>query len=543
MRGINRLVSWIALLIAAATLSTVSQAADVASRVEAVTVYPSGASVTRVASVSLSAGTNVLQFSDLVSDIDATRIRVEVVDNAVQIGQIQLGTTQRRDAFDADVVELQRKIEQQTELMSEVSAATEAAKLQLKFLDGIATGYAKDAGYEGTRGTADPASWQAALRLLMDASKEANATIRANNSTHREYLKDLSVLQRELQLLQGGALASTSVSLTVNSPQALQTNIRLHYFQESAYWQPRYEARLDSNSGELQLAQQADVFQETDEDWNNVVLTLSTSEPTGELEPPALESEFLNIYKPVQTMARKSTLDDFDFAVPAGSPLEEIAVTGSKRVDVGNFAVNYDVPGRTTVKNDSDEAVTLDLANFAFDVQLVTQVVPRESTQAFLAARFTYDKTLPLYGSDMTVFVDGAFAGYTQMPTALPQAEVVLPMGQDRRIVVSANSQGGKDGNGGIINKRRTEATDYLFEITNRRAVPSIVEVMDLYPVSRNKAIKVDIPRTTTAPDESDVDDRPGLVMWKKTLAAGEEWQIRHQYSVSYPADQVLVEE
>ena len=141
--------------------------------------------------------------------------------------------------------------------------------------------------------------------------------------------------------------------------------------------------------------------------------------------------------------------------------------------------------------NDSDEPITLDLANFRFDTELITQIVPRETTQAFLAARFVYDKPLPLYGSTMAVYVDGVYAGTSEMPTALPQSEVVLPMGQDRRVEVTVESQGGLAGKEGIVSKRKTEATDYLFEISNRRASASNVEVMDRYPIARNKAIEV----------------------------------------------------
>ena len=205
--------------------------------------------------------------------------------------------------------------------------------------------------------------------------------------------------------------------------------------------------------------------------------------------------------------------------------LEETIVTGSKvavrQSTVGGFAVTYDMPGRSTITNDSEEAVTQDLASFNFDDKLVTKVVPRESEQAFLTARFTYDQKLPLYSSNMTVFVDGVFAGNSMMPTALPQAEVELPMGQDRRIEVNAVALGDTSGDKGIVRKRRTEATDYIFTLTNRRATSSTVEVHDLYPVSRDKAIDVEVPKTATAPTETDIDDEPGLILWRKELAPG----------------------
>jgi uncharacterized protein (TIGR02231 family) len=490
--------------------------------------------------VSLSAGDNEVKFSGMADSIDADRLRIELVNDGVRIGQVRLETEQQRDITDAEIEAVQLEIDAVSTKILAVNDSTKAAKLQLSFLENIATGYAKEAGHDGSLGAADVSSWKAALGLLLSASDDANKLIRDNDARSRELSKDLSVLQRKLNDLRGGSLATTAIEITLHSTRAAKTEIRLHYFQEDASWSPHYEARLDSNTGELVLAQQADVRQETDEDWRGVRLTLSTSEPGGELMAPVLQSEFLNLYEP---MPQKTRVDDRARLASSPMELQEIVVTGSRvpRADVGNFAVNYDIPGRIDLSNDSDEGVTIDLASFSFDAELVTQVVPRESTQAFLAARFVYDRTLPLYGSAMTVFVDGAFAGNTEMPTALPQAEVVLPMGQDRRVEVSAQTQGGQDSRGGIINKRKTEATDYVFEITNRRAAPSYVEVMDRYPVARNKSVDVEVPRTATAPD--DLNDQPGLVLWKKTLGPGEVWRIRHQYDVSYPANMVLSRE
>lgn len=532
------------ILICLSLACTSAFAASIPSSIDSVVVYPEGATVTRVANVSLQAGDNDVKFTGLVSDIDADRLRVEVVDEGVQIGQVRLVTEQQRDVIDAEIAAVQLEIDAVTERILAIADSSKAAKLQLTFLEGIASGYSKEAGRESIHGAADVNSWKAALGLLLSASADASKIIRENDIKSRELSKDLSLLQRKLSDLNGGSLATTAVELTLSSSRSVQTEVRLQYFQDDASWSPHYEARLDSNSGELQLAQQASVYQETDEDWTNVKLTLSTSRPGGQLVAPTLESEFLNVYEPTPLKARQADAEVHGYAA-GRMALEEVVVTGNRvaRTDVGNFAVNYDIPGRISLANDSDEGVTMDLANFQFIAELVTQVVPRESTQAFLAARFTYDRTLPLYGSDMTVFVDGAFAGNTEMPTALPQAEVVLPMGQDRRIEVEAQTQGGEDRQDGIINKRKTEATDYVFVITNRRSAPSYVEVMDLYPTSRNKSVDVEVPRSATVPDERDIDDEPGLILWKKTLGPGETWRIRHQYTVSYPANMVLIRE
>lgn len=525
-----------------ATLPALATADDLRSRVDAVTVYPFGATVTRVATVTLAAGVTDLRMTGLVRSIDANNLQVEVAGDGIQIGQVSFGAEQQREEFNEDIVALQADIHALNRQITEIDDASNAAKLRLTFLEGIAQGYAKEASVEGGRGTADVNTWRAALELIQTETVSANRMIRDNEDEKVELLKDLSVMKRNLAQLRGDTLATAVVEFSVNAPRALDTEIRLHYFQEIARWAPRYEARLDSNDGTLRLTQQAEVYQETDEDWSDVQLVLSTSRPSGQLVAPELRSEFLDIAEPAPAPARQRSTAHLMQQADMDAPLEEIVVTGSPpRAQVGSFAVNYEVPGRTSISNATDDAVTVELSRLTFDTDLVTQVVPRRSTQAFLAARFVYDRPQPLYSGEMAVFVDGVFSGVTQMPTALPQSDVVLPMGQDRRVEVTSESQGGQGGTSGLVGRRRTEVTDYVFEINNRRGAASAVEVLDRIPVSRNRDVEVEVPRTATPPDERDLDDQPGLLMWKRELGPGESWRIRHQYSISYPAKFVLV--
>ncbi|MEM1232408.1 MAG: DUF4139 domain-containing protein, partial [Pseudomonadota bacterium] len=113
----------------------------------------------------------------------------------------------------------------------------------------------------------------------------------------------------------------------------------------------------------------------------------------------------------------------------------------------------------------------------------------------------------------------------------------------DRRVEVEVRNQGGRGGTSGLIGKRRTERTDYLFRLTNRRDQPTEMEVRDLLPVSRDRAIKVLPLRAATPPAERDVDNEPGLLLWRQQVEPGATWEIRHGYSVEYPADRRLARE
>ena len=73
-----------------------AHALDLASNIESVTVYPGGASVTRVADVELSAGTNEIHLTGLVHDIDVNELQVMLSNGNVRMGQVRSKNYGRR---------------------------------------------------------------------------------------------------------------------------------------------------------------------------------------------------------------------------------------------------------------------------------------------------------------------------------------------------------------------------------------------------------------------------------------------------------------
>ncbi len=520
-------------------LSQTAAAVEVSSRVDAATVYPAGATITRVASVRLDSGETEIVVGGLVRGIGAADLRVEIDAPGASIGQIDIDQQQRSEAYDAEVRRLTDAIAGVNRQIAAVNDDNRSQQLKIRFLETMASAPA-DAE---TPAASNPANWAAALEALGGGSAAAFERMRANGVRLEELQRELGKLQRELADTRGGSLASSRVTVTASSPTAQQATLKLHYFREEAGWRPVYEARLDSDAAALTLVQQANVTQYTDESWRGINLTLSTSTPGEALAAPELDSRFLYLREPEPK--RRAVMSRAETAQAAGDlALDEIMVTGARPpARIGSYAVSYDIPGRVDIANETDEEQTYDLATYRFEPALVTQVVPRQSGEAFLAARFDYDGQAPLFESSMRVFVDGVYAGTATMPDALPGRELTLPMGQDRRVEVEVVDRGEQRGNRGIVSRRRTETTDFVFSIANRRGSATEVEVLDLYPVARDDAIEVDVPRAATEPGERDVDGRPGVVSWRRTLAAGESWEIRHIYTVSYPADRTLVEQ
>ncbi|MCB1845546.1 MAG: mucoidy inhibitor MuiA family protein, partial [Halioglobus sp.] len=369
------------------SLSSAAIAIDASSRIDAVALYPSGAIVTRVASVTLPAGTSTVRFTGLVNGLDPERIQLRAVAGDVEVGQVRIASEQQRDAFNAEIERLNAEIRTAEQRIVVIDDAVKSAELRLKFLDGLAQGYSKEAWYGSAQGAADINSWRQALALLESASSDAYAEIRKQKASRPDAERDLSVLQRELITMRGGTLSSTVLEVSLRAERAVSTELRLEYFQNGATWSPQYEARLDSDAGRLRLVQQASVEQHTDEAWNNISLSLSTSDPSGELSPGDLRPEFLDLYDPP---AAAPALSQILASGVTADAMEKLAVTANREVTarVGNYAVTYEIPGRVSVANGSDEKQFFDVSSFDAEVNLVTRVIPRKGERAYLAARF-----------------------------------------------------------------------------------------------------------------------------------------------------------
>ncbi len=530
--------------IAATLLATSLLAAPLAqaleSRIDAVTVYPRGADVTRVARVSLTPGANSVLLEGFPGDIDLGRLTAMVEDETVEVRSIRLDVREQRDAYDAEVRRLQAAITEVNDAIEAIDDEIAIAEFQLKFLEGLVQDSAGRERREAVSGQADVASWQQAMDSIGSGAGAAMEKIRNARKSRRDQEAELSMLERELENKRDRREDSAVLRISLDSESSLESNLRVTYFQRQASWSSSYAAYLDTEANRLRLTHEAQVSQTSSEDWNDVELTLSTSNPGGAMQAPEQDSRFLDLYEP--RMGARMALPRAERRFEAAQMMEDVVVS-SARLPSGRYAVLYRASERTSISNVADQAQGVPLAEYRVGVSLVTRTTPRQNARAFLSARYTHDSETPLLGGPMRVFVDGAFAGLALLPDLLPGAEAVLPMGPDRQVEVSATDQGGGKGSEGFLTSRNTQLADFLFEVVNRHSRPTTVEVVDYYPVSRDERIEVSVPRSATKPDEENIDERPGVIVWRKTLEPGERWRIAHQYEVSFPEDTMLTDQ
>ncbi|MDE0244446.1 MAG: mucoidy inhibitor MuiA family protein [Gammaproteobacteria bacterium] len=534
-----RIVAFAAVAVAAVSLEARAiEAVD--SSIDAVTVYPQGARVTRLARVRLAKGPNRVALTGLPGGISLQGVQVDSASADVEVRAVEMDLVRQRDAYNAEIGRLADEIAVTEHQISVIDDDIATAELQLEFLKGIARDSAGTERLKAAGGQADIGSWREALDMLGEGAAGARRRIREARIDRRQLEENLSVLERQLRDLRGRNPASARLSVLLHAAHALDTDIRVHYLQSDASWESGYSAYLDTRGNTLRLTHEARVRQGTEEEWRDVLLVLSTSNPSGRMKAPEQDSRFLDVYEPVPWADSEERMLSRTMALGPDLSATDSVARADARSGQNRHAVSYRPPERTSISNSADQAHTVPLAEYGHRAALVTRITPRQSAEAFLTARISNESDQPLVAGTMRVFIDGAYVGRSSFPELLPGSGTLLPMGPDRRIGVLTIDQGGEKGSHGILSSRTTELTDFLFEIVNRHATPTDIEVLDYYPVSRDERIEVNVPRGATSPDSTDLEERPGVIAWRRQLEPGERWRIVHRYEISYPGDTLL---
>src|SRR5215831_13400846 len=257
------------------------------SRIDAVTVFPSGAEVTRVGKVRVEAGDNVILFTDLPARAIHSSIRVE----GKATGSLEIGSVDSRRAFlsrsdDAIAASERKHVEDAIEKLKDdravLETAVQAAEMQKALIGNLAQLPTHPAPPGGA--AVPQPDWGQLLGLIGERLAEVQKVVLDTQ------IKDL---EGKLASLAPAQEERTEVKIFVNAGAALEAEMSIRYQIGGASWVPFYDARLATGSKaqapKLQLTRRASIQQRTGESWDEVVLALSTARPGAGTAAPELQ--------------------------------------------------------------------------------------------------------------------------------------------------------------------------------------------------------------------------------------------------------------
>ena len=543
--------------ILATTAFTPAFAAEIAaqSKIDAVTVFPRGAEVTRIAEARLEAGEHMLIFDGLPQELQPETLRVEGTgDQRIEIGSVDSKLVSVPSAAsDAERKRLEKAIELLNDERSALDQAVSDAEYQKGLMqqlvnatltNGPKEGEARVLGAEGLGGVLDLVSVKLAAfgKTILDA-----------RTRQREIDRQINELHTQLAALAPNESAKMRVTVHLIAPATTSGTFKLRYRVANAGWQPFYDARLGApekdGRAKIELVRRADVMQQTAESWANVTLTLSTARPIGATSAPDL--------KPLSAMGfeegrrenftSRGQLGGADMAAPESAPLDSAASADDLRrrleavqmqaeIQVAGFQALYGIQSRVTIDN-TGTAKKVRISTDAIDAKLSALAVPKLDPNAYLTAAFTLSGDTPLLPGAVLLYRDGVFIGQGALPLLSPGEEAKLGFGADDLIKVKRIEVKRRVGEEGLISTSNVDERAFDITVKNLHATAIPVTILDQMPYSSDEKITVDVLSGMTPPTTRDYERRRGVFAWSFDLEPQAVKVIKHGYKVTWPKD------
>jgi uncharacterized protein (TIGR02231 family) len=521
---------------------------DAASAVDAVTVYPDGASVTRLITADLPAGENILVLRDFPLGLDITSLRVEgAADTKLTIGAIDARPP--RAAPPVNLPELDQRLESLKDQRADLQGAIDAANARRKFAEHFAE--TSPAGL-GEKGEARPiADWRAAFAAVAEEVASADSAVRDAERKQRELDRDIRRLEAERAAKPPNKL---EVRLDLASEAATSATLRVTYAVRNARWTPLYDARLDTGARDrkpaLELTRRAEITQSTGEDWSNVALTVSTVRTARGGNAPELNSLFVH-YPDIAALAPAAPTPQMDkFRSLAAHSAPEIALPSAAPVqaeerpavaEISGFQVMYRIAGRVSV-GASEGAKSLLVSTATIAPDLAVRSVPVLDPTAFLEASFKQSEDAPLLPGRVSIYRDGVFVGRGQMKTASKDETVRLGFGPDDKVKVERSVLNRNEGTAGLIMlSSKTDERTFKTTVRNGHDFAIRVAIEDHLPVSENEDIQVEMLPSSTPPTSRNLHDKRGVLEWAFEAKPGEARDIAFAWLMRWPKDKGVV--
>jgi len=356
---------------------------EIKSAVNEVTVFIEGAQVIRKTNVDLTQGKSILKFVNLSPFIDSKSVQVKV-DGEVTV----LSVNHQQNYLDKierpkELQELEKSLDAIESKIKEENTYLSIIKEELAFLQENRDigGKNEQISISNLQQVSD--FYSNKLTALKLKEIERNNTIDDLNKQKSNFLNQLKTLSSKKEFPTGEILVK------VDAKKNGIFSFEISYVVANAGWFPSYDIRAKNINEPVQLIYKANVKQDTKEDWNNVKLKFSSSDPNVSGVAPELKTYFLNYntlpptYKMEANGVRGKVTDNKGEPLPGANVVVQGTTIGTVTDLAGNYSIT--IPNNASQLNYSFigyDSQTLPITGSVMNVALEESVMALDEVVA-----------------------------------------------------------------------------------------------------------------------------------------------------------------
>lgn len=524
--------------------------------IEALTVFLTGGEVTRHSKVNLKEGRNKIIFTGISTVIDQKSIQFsadkshDLVSVSTEMDYLTFTEMNPRIKKIKDSLQIITDI--QSDLRNE-KAAYQAEKQLLEKNNSI-KGSQQNLSVEELKAMAD--YYRTRMMSINKTLTDYDKRIRVYNTKVIQYNQQLNELNYK------ESVKSNQIVVVVDSDNAQQLTVELKYIVSNCGWQANYDLSAEDIEGKIKLKYKAKVYNNTGNDWDNINLVLSTSNPNISASAPDLSPWYLNgnsvvaddykkkgyivpqkqayqrYYQNASVPQQNQQLDGLSLNGTTGWNMNSGNIQNNESartsvqittIEVPQLSSEFDIEKQYTIPSDS-KPYLVEISQHDLNATFSHKAVPKLDKDAFLLANIVGWERLNLISGPTNVYYADTYVGQSYINTRNVEDTLRLSFGRDKKVLITRKKLeefSEKKVVGG--NKKDT----YVFEITvkNNRTIPLTMKLYDQIPVSQQSDITV----TVNEISEAEYNEENGILTWGVSLNPGEAQKYKISFTLKYP--------
>ncbi len=362
---------------------------------------------------------------------------------------------------------------------------------------------------------------------------------------------------------------SNQVIVLIDTDAPSEISGVLRYLVSDCGWAATYDLSATDLNQPINLKYKAQVYNNTGNEWKNVNLTLSTSDPMLSAASPVLNPFYLRYgeqaeqskkgyMQPIQknaeyrnevmneiNMANQRAYDNYvldqkdaqnvDLSGKFLNESKKVSTVAMKQIEISDLNAEFIIPHPFSCPTDA-KPYTVEIKEINMPATFTHVSVPKLDQGSFLLANIVGWQDLDLIPGPTNVYFAGNYVGVSEINTNNVEDTLHLSFGRDSKIQVLRKLKS-EMSTKKISGSTKKDTYFYEIQVRNNRTVPVKIDVFDQIPLSRNSEITVSVETIGTGKKN----DITGEVTYQVVIQPGETIRLDLGYSVKYPKDSKVV--
>lgn len=487
--------------------------------IKAVTIFLNSAEITREAKIKIPRGKTELVFKGISSKILKEGIKAHISNN---ITVYAINIEENKDSFESnsDWKNIENEIGKLNGDKALINVELNTLNAGLKYLEsnmkiggnGIVSYVKIDEGAIYFRNKIKKIQNQ-----IYEQKERLNELLKIENKLEDKQEKLIDKLEK----------INTNIRITILSDENVACNVKLQYLVSNAIWKPYYSIRTKGINEDVTLEYQAQVFNDTGNDWNNKPLTLAMINPSEDVSKPKMNTWVLNddnddhnkysgegrLSKAKGNFYKREKDENIEYDV----------------LQVDDLSTRFEIKDLHIIPSDAMPHL-IDVKTYIKKANYYILSIPKVKDGAFIIARIPDWENMGLLDGPISLYYNDTFQGVSRLDTQQVEGTLDISLGRDNSYTITRRKLKSMSREK-LIGTSINEVLTYEFIIKNNKNKEVEIELRDQLPVSIDKNVEVKALEINGA----ETDTQSGQLTWELKLKPFENKKIILKYSVKYP--------